>query len=50
MTKVVIRHVVPEDLEVIVSIMNEIILTTVAIYDYDTRDKKWIEDWYNEKK
>ncbi|MXV50951.1 GNAT family N-acetyltransferase [Pedobacter sp. HMF7647] len=44
-----IRNANPGDLDEILDIMNEAILHSTAIYDYDIKDKRFIESWFEGK-
>ena len=44
-----IREATPNDLEEILAIYNEAILTTTAIYEYDPFDRSYIETWWNQR-
>ena len=44
-----IREAVLNDLPFILDIMNEAILNTTAIYEYETRPTEYIEAWYAKK-
>jgi len=44
-----IREAQSDDLTTILSIMNEAILNTTAIYEYEERALPFIEDWFNKK-
>jgi L-amino acid N-acyltransferase YncA len=44
-----IREAQTEDLPAILAIMNDAILNTTAIYDYEIRTSDFIEDWFIKK-
>ncbi len=44
-----IKEAGPEDLSVILGIMNEAILNTTAIYDYEVRTTAFVENWFQKK-
>lgn len=44
-----IRPANQSDLSFILEIMNEAILNTTSIYDYDAKDKKFINEWFQDK-
>lgn len=44
-----IKEAGPEDLPFILGIMNEAILNTTAIYDYEVRTTAFIENWFQKK-
>ncbi len=44
-----IREAQPADLPAILGIMNDAILNTTAIYDYEIRTSDFIEDWFIKK-
>jgi L-amino acid N-acyltransferase len=44
------RPAVKEDLPVILEIMNEAILHTTSVYDYEPRTAEFVEKWFDQKK
>lgn len=45
-----IREAVNEDLPAILEIMNDAILNSTAIYDYNIRTQEYVNDWFAKKK
>ncbi len=44
-----IREAVKEDLPIILEIMNDAILNTTAIYDFNARTTEFVNNWFVKK-
>src|SRR5450432_2594923 len=48
-TTMLIREAEHKDLPIILAIMNDAILNTTAIYDYEIRTSEFVENWFTKK-